>query len=210
MAHPRVLILSLGNPAPYLNTLHSAGHHALAALQPLLGPSQTPFTSHRIESKATLASFGPRYILYQSPSVMNVSGRWVQRAYRDLANSMAQEAEALGLPAPPLHLLLVHDDLEEELGVVKVRKWTSSHRGHNGVKSVNASMKPATGARFARISIGIGRPAERSHDTVSDYVLRDMTRHQQTTLKEVGHGVLKCLEEWTAQTQALEAAAAKP
>lgn len=201
MAHARVLLLSLGNPAPYLNTLHSAGHHALAALQPLLGPSQTPFTSHRIESKATLASFGPRYVLYQSPSVMNVSGRWVQRAYRDLAATIAAEAEALGLPPPPLHMLLVHDDLEEDLGVVKMRKWASSHRGHNGVKSVNASMKAPAAApgvpRFARVSIGIGRPKERGHDAVSDYVLREMTRFQQTTLKEqAGPGVLRCLEEW--------------
>jgi PTH1 family peptidyl-tRNA hydrolase len=142
---------------------------------------------------------------------MNVSGRWVQRAYRDLAASMAQEAEALGLPPPPLHLLLVHDDLEEELGVVKVRKWTSSHRGHNGVKSVNASLKPAaTGARFARISIGIGRPKDRERESVSDYVLRDMTRHQQTTLKETaGLGVLRCLEEWLAQDSGAKNAAAK-
>ncbi|KAL2760364.1 hypothetical protein ACRALDRAFT_205669, partial [Sodiomyces alcalophilus JCM 7366] len=189
MSHPRILLISLGNPAPYLNTLHSAGHHALTALRPLLGPSQPPFASERHASKSALASTGPHYALLQSPSVMNISGRWVSRAYRDLQSrwttpasthspdAASPPATAQSPPPPPLSLLLVHDDLEEDLGVVKLRKWTSSHRGHNGVKSVNASLRPAEfpGAKWARVSIGIGRPAAREKADVSDYVLREMT-----------------------------------
>lgn len=206
MTSPRTLLISLGNPAPYLNTLHSAGHHALTALQPLL-LSQPAFASQRIASKSVLASIGPEYALLQSPAIMNISGRWVSRAYRDLlgdVTSQAPESAGEDTPQPTLNLLLVHDDLEEDLGVVKVRKWASSHRGHNGVKSVNASLKPSAfpGARWARISIGIGRPAERERETVSDYVLREMTRYQQTVLKEkAGAGVLRCLQEWEAQAK---------
>ncbi|ROT43676.1 peptidyl-tRNA hydrolase [Sodiomyces alkalinus F11] len=216
MTHPRIVLISLGNPAPYLNTLHSAGHHALTALRPLLGPSQPAFTSERHASKSVLASIGPQYALLQSPSLMNISGRWVSRAYRDLNSRYTPDSGSRAPtdvaspppsspsppsspPPPPLSLLLIHDDLEEDLGVVKLRKWTSSHRGHNGVKSVNASLRPADfpGARWARVSVGIGRPAAREKAHVSDYVLREMTPFQKSTLREkAGERVLRCLREW--------------
>lgn len=208
MSYPRIVLISLGNPAPYVNTLHSAGHHALTALRPLLAPSQPPFTSERHASKSVLASVGPRYALFQSPSLMNISGRWVSRAYRDLnsrwtmSDDAASPSQPATAPPPPLSLLLVHDDLEEDLGVVKLRKWTSSHRGHNGVKSVNASLRPAEfpGAKWARLSIGIGRPAAREKAQVSDYVLREMAPFQMRALREeAGPGVLRCLQEWEAK-----------
>ncbi|KAM0327561.1 hypothetical protein ACHAQA_005852 [Verticillium albo-atrum] len=188
MAPPRILLFSLGNPSPYQNTLHSAGHHALASLIPLLS-SQAPFAKTRHAAKSPLASFSPEYALIQSPSLMNISGKYASAAYRAFED-------------PTLSLLVVHDDLEEELGVVRIRKWNSSHRGHNGVKSVGKSLRPADfpDARFARISIGIGRPEARERETVSDYVLREMTGLERRVLAEkAGEGVLRCLREWEAQ-----------
>ncbi|OLN96890.1 putative peptidyl-tRNA hydrolase [Colletotrichum chlorophyti] len=121
---------------------------------------------------------------------MNISGKWVAKAWK----------EVLGTSNPAdLSLVLVHDDLEEELGFVKMRKWKSSHRGHNGVKSVNAHLRQADypGSEWARISVGIGRPDAREKATVSDYVLRPMSRHQWSTLEaNAAPGVLECLLEW--------------
>lgn len=195
MKPPRILIISLGNPYPYTNTLHSAGHHALAALQPLL-PAQPIFSAKRIGSKSCASSLGPDYALLQSPAIMNVSGRWVSHAYREML---------AGRDPREMGLLLVHDDLEEDLGVVRTRKWQSSHRGHNGIKSVNKALKPADdlAARppWARISVGIGRPEGRLRETVSDFVLRQMGGEEVATLRErAGPGVLRCLEEWEAKT----------
>ncbi|KAI1774369.1 peptidyl-tRNA hydrolase [Hypoxylon cercidicola] len=195
MFNPRFLIVSLGNQAPYYDCLHSAGHFALASLQKVLG-SQPPFTSERYGGKACLASTGPTYIMVQSPTQMNTSGPWVSKTWKEVLKSYQL------LPSE-LSLVLVHDDLEEDLGRVRIRKWKASHRGHNGIKSVNSRLKPADfpGSPWSRISIGIGRPEARDQTSVSNYVLNKMTRHQKDVIdKQVGPRVSSCLhqlqEEW--------------
>lgn len=172
----RILLISLGNPGEYRNTYHSAGHIVLEALQRQLGREQPPFAPERIGRQPTLASIGPRYTLLQSPAVMNVSGPWVARAYRE------QVAER-GLAPAEAGLVLVHDDLEEELGAVKIRDWTRSHRGHNGVRSVNAALRADPAGRWARVSIGIGRPDSRDKASVSDYVLSRIPSHARSVLE---------------------------
>lgn len=187
----RFLVISLGNPSPYLDTLHSAGHLALDALQRLLSPDQMPFVSDRYGKKTVLASAGPRYIMLQSPTLMNVSGPWVAAAWKGVLSDQ-------GLGPSELPLVLVHDDLEEDLGVVKVKQWKSSHRGHNGVKSVHASLNISQypGALWTRISVGIGRPEGRDKSTVSDYVLRKMSKWEKSTIQDqAGPGIIRVLME---------------
>jgi PTH1 family peptidyl-tRNA hydrolase len=175
----RFLVVSLGNPAPYTETLHSAGHLALGALQRMFPAEQPPFASDRYGKKATLASVGQKYVLLQSPTLMNVSGPWVAAAWKGM---LADQ----GLQPSQLPLVLVHDDLEEDPGVVKIKKWSSSHRGHNGVKSTHSSLQAAQypGALWARITIGIGRPDGRDKGTVADYVLRKMSRWEKQTIQD--------------------------
>lgn len=191
MTNLRFLVISLGNPAPYQDTFHSAGHHALASLQRLLGPTQPPFSKARLGKKAALTSSGPKYTLAQSPTLMNVSGPWALSAYRDL---LARE----GVSARDMPLVVVHDELEAGLGVVKRREWGRSHRGHNGVRSVGSSFRADEfpGAMWARVAVGIGRPEERDARKVSDYVLGPMSKFQKDVVGEKGAaGVLGCLEE---------------
>ncbi|KAI1805062.1 peptidyl-tRNA hydrolase [Daldinia bambusicola] len=208
MFNPRFLLVSLGNQAPYYDCLHSAGHFALASLQKTLSSSQPPFRSDRYGGKSCLASTDHTYLtMVQSPTQMNISGPWVAKTWKE----MVQYHQ---LKPSQLSLVLVHDDLEEKFGHVKVRKWNASHRGHNGVKSVNASIKPASfpGAYWARISIGIDRPDARDHTSVADYVLKKLTRYQKDVIDtEVGPRVLECLQEiqdsWERE---FNKAAAKP
>ncbi len=175
------LVISLGNPGALSKTLHSTGHLVLEAVQRQLQSrpqtrTQPPFTSTHYGGKSCRASLGPKYLLVQSPTFMNTCGPWVARAWR--------EARAGGLSHEP-RLVLVHDDLEGELGVVKTRKWERSARGHNGVKSVQASLRagPET-ATWARISVGIGRPGERDQTSVSDYVLRPASAHVLSVIND--------------------------
>lgn len=143
-----------------------------------------------------MASTGHTYTLVQSPTMMNNCGSWVAKTWQEmLKNHHLQPSE--------LSLILVHDDLEEALGHVRIRKWKASHRGHNGIKSVNGSLKPADfpGARWSRISIGIDRPDARDQMSVSDYVLKKMTRHQRGVIEsQAGPRMIGCLhelqEEW--------------
>ncbi|KAI1499607.1 peptidyl-tRNA hydrolase [Biscogniauxia marginata] len=191
MFSPRFLVVSLGNQAPYYDCLHSAGHFALTAAQKLLAPSQPRFSSERYGRKSCLASMGQPYIMVQSPTMMNICGPWVVQTWREMLQAYQLKPLELGL-------VVVHDDLEEDFGTVKIRKWKASHRGHNGIKSINTSLKPSDfpGARWSRISIGIDRPKDRDQNTVSDYVLKKMTRYQKEIIdSRGGSGLVGCLRE---------------
>lgn len=86
-----------------------------------------------------------------------------------------------------LSLVIVHDELEKELGVVKLVAWERSPRGHNGIKSVKASLSQAKypTSPFVRVAIGIGRPDSRDAETVSRYVLDKIPREKRRILEEV-------------------------
>ena len=204
-----ILVLSIGNPGSYLNTLHSAGHVALEALRREL--MLQPFAQSRVfgspsaPTTISAAGDGPRYTLIQSPTLMNVSGPWVAKAWRGALKAQGDEGTSRAVNR--VGLLLIHDDLEEALGVLKVRPWTRSHRGHNGLKSISTKLRPAEfeGAHWARVSVGIGRPDERDKMSVSDYVLRQMSSEERTTLDDLGPGLLATLQKIEAQWAAGEA-----
>ncbi|KAF6815273.1 peptidyl-trna hydrolase [Colletotrichum plurivorum] len=190
---PRFLLLSLGNPKPYTDTLHSAGHHALRALQADL-PAQPAFSKTEAFGKPCQASVGDKFTLVQSPTLMNVSGNFAHGAWK---RALSRESEP-----ERLHMVFVHDDMEEELGTIKLREYKTSHRGHNGMKDVKAQMqeKKYPGARWAKISIGIGRPISRKGDSVTRWVLRPMTEGETVTIeRESAAGIMRCLDEWMAK-----------
>ncbi|KAI0017001.1 peptidyl-tRNA hydrolase [Xylariomycetidae sp. FL0641] len=176
----RCLVLSIGNPKPYLNTLHSAGHFVLAQTQQALGVQQQPnFQPQKFGGQRCLTSFGDPYTMAQSPTLMNVTGPWLAKAYKDfLSSNMLQASEA--------PLVVIHDELEEALGNVRTRPWSASARGHNGIKSCHDKLqaKQFQDPHWYRIAIGIGRPQSRDADAVSDYVLSNMTSQQMNALKK--------------------------
>ncbi|KAK4151844.1 peptidyl-tRNA hydrolase [Chaetomidium leptoderma] len=193
MSVRRVLVISLGNPGEYRNTYHSAGHIVLEALQRQIGREQPSFAAQRIGKQSALASIGSRYSLMQSPAVMNVSGPWVAKAYKEHLSER-------GLAPAELGVVLVHDDLEEELGVIKIRDWKRSHRGHNGIKSVNGALRADPAGQWARISVGIGRPDGRDKSGVSDFVLSRVPKNARNVLEGSGsRGVLDALMELDAK-----------
>ncbi|KAI0007132.1 peptidyl-tRNA hydrolase [Xylariaceae sp. FL0662B] len=192
MFNPRFLIVSLGNQAPYYESLHSAGHLVLKSVQAVLranGEPQPPFTKQDYGNKRCLASEGRPYTMIQSPTMMNLSGPWVSLTWQQmLARNHLRPWE--------LSLVVVHDDLEEAFGTVKVRKWKTSARGHNGVRSTLNHLKISQfpGARWSRISVGIGRPKREGPVPIIDYVLRQMTDNQKMViLDQAGPKVLECL-----------------
>lgn len=203
--NPRFLVVSLGNPPPHTKTLHSAGHLALQAVQQQLhlARGQPSFSSERIGKKATKASAGDKYTLVQCPTYMNVSGPWVAKAWKEmLATHQARD------PSRPLGLVIVNDDLEEDLGAIKVQKWERSHRGHNGMRSIKSVMNAEhhKDSKWSRVAVGIGRPEARDAATVSNFVLKPWSKHQEHALWESsGPGVLAALNEveesWRAERE---------
>lgn len=201
--NPHFVVVSLGNPPPHAESLHSAGHVAVQSLQRLLrlDLKQPEFASERVGKKATQVSRSPKFTILQSPTLMNVSGPWMAKAWNDVRSDVQHQE-----PDRPVGLVVVHDELEEDMCVTKVRKWERSHRGHNGLKSTQASIQQHAypKSKLAKISIGIGRPEARDPNTVSQYVLRPMSKYQkQLLLDSTGRSTLAALQEieatWKAQ-----------
>jgi len=181
----RLLIASIGNPAPYLSTLHSAGHTVLHALSSALSvPLQK---SDRQWANGLLAqSEDPAWMLWASPVNMNISGSAVASAWKTfLSQSRARDGEGQGLG--DARLVVLHDELEAPLGTVKVRDGSMSAKGHNGLKSIREKMP---GVQYTRIGIGIGRPEARDPGTVAGYVLRKMTKEERGKIEGAVGGVL--------------------
>ncbi|KJZ77246.1 hypothetical protein HIM_03567 [Hirsutella minnesotensis 3608] len=203
MFNPRFLVVSLGNPLPKYSSLHSAGHFALNGLAKAL--HQPSFRESRLgNAPASLVSTGPKYTLVQSPVFMNVSGQFVAAAWRYMCTKY--DAESLGL-------VLLHDELEKDLGVVSLVSWQRSPRGHNGVKDVKARLQQDRypNSMFARVSVGIGRPEERDAQTVSEYVLRRISNTDKSVLEDdapfdVVQKLVELEEGWKLQYQQRQSA----
>lgn len=78
----------------------------------------------------------------------------------------------------PEHLLVIHDDLDMEIGKLKIKR-TGSSGGHKGIESIIQSI----GSRdFLRLKVGIGREEGVSAE---DYVLSKFKRQEIVLIKDI-------------------------
>ncbi|MFM1781671.1 MAG: peptidyl-tRNA hydrolase, partial [Pseudomonadota bacterium] len=78
----------------------------------------------------------------------------------------------------PSEILVIHDDLDIDVGQAKL-KFGGSHGGHNGLKSIFASIGSQD---FWRLKIGIGHPGEKH--LVVDYVLKNPSSKERSLIDE--------------------------
>ena len=176
----RVFVASIGNPAPYTNTLHSAGHTVLDALRELLG---YPTFMKSKDYGGGFISHGDDLTLWKSPLLMNTSGKAVSAAYRYFKSTLPS-GESFAA-----RLVVVHDELESELGKLRI-KSQGSPKGHNGLKSCIRSLG---GPDFLKLGVGIGRPESRDSKDVANYVLRKMTMLEKNKINESAEEALSLL-----------------
>ncbi|KXL42459.1 hypothetical protein M433DRAFT_59385 [Acidomyces richmondensis BFW] len=183
-----LLVCSIGNPGTaYANTLHSAGHTILNKVIAHLGYEKfhkDRYLGNGLVSKPLTVCSGRDWTFWQSTSYMNLSGKSVQAAYTAWSKQLPLGEEG--------RLVIVHDELEKPLGAVTLRTTRASAKGHNGIKSIMATMG---GTPFARISIGIGRPMSRESDEVSRYVLKKMTEAEKSTIDGCVEEVVEKLKQ---------------
>ncbi|KAF2811490.1 peptidyl-tRNA hydrolase [Mytilinidion resinicola] len=193
-----LLVASIGNPeAAYANTLHSAGHTVLNRVSAIrcFGPftankrlggqvsepiRTTTFNILPFVNKTREVEVADDWTLWKSPSLMNVSGKAVKSAW-----------EAFRRNNPDGLLVVVHDELEKKKGEVTVKRGGSA-KGHNGIKSVVASMG---GTPFVRIGVGIGRPLSREPSVIVKYVLKKMTPEEQYEIESAAGPVIEALRD---------------
>lgn len=147
------LIVGLGNPGEkYATTRHNIGR---LVLDELADRRMASFSTNK-RTNADTATI-PGAILARPRCFMNVSGGPVK-------------AVATYYKIPPERIVVVHDELELDPGVVKLREG-GGDKGHNGLKSVTKSLGTND---YWRLSCGIGRPPGRMDP--ASYVLKSFPR----------------------------------
>lgn len=194
MKSVRFLIASLGNPPPYHTTRHSAGH---IIIKNMVQSLRLPALVKNKTLGNGLVSVGAdagrsEFTFWQSTSMMNVSGAGVMKAWKQFSAFHSDKDTVTGL-------VILHDELESNPGTVKLRRGESSPKGHNGIKSVQSSLKSAgllnaLGDRFIKIAIGIGRPISRERDDVSAWVLGQVTQVEKAKLDAAAESALAVIQ----------------
>ncbi len=147
-----LLVAGLGNPGrEYERTRHNAGWLVVDELARRHGASfRGKFSGRLAETRVAER----RIALLKPETYMNESGR-----------SIAPAARFFKLE--PGSVLVVHDDVDLELGRVQVRLG-GGLAGHNGLRSVAQSLGTP---EFLRLRLGVGRPGRGDRRPVADYVL---------------------------------------
>jgi PTH1 family peptidyl-tRNA hydrolase len=152
MAQPW-LIVGLGNPGPrYELTRHNVGQLVVDELAARRGEG---FRAHKAQARVAetwLRPGGAKLILAKPNTFMNVSG-----------GPVAGLARFYGVE--PENVVVIHDELDIPFDTIKLKSG-GGHGGHNGVRDV---AKALDSTEFARVRVGIGRPAGRQDP--ADWVL---------------------------------------
>lgn len=146
----KFLIAGLGNPGKeYENTRHNIG---FLVLDHLVSEAGAAWESARHVSLSRISHKGRGLILIKPQTYMNLSGKAV-------AYWMQQEK------IKPENLLVITDDLALPTGKLRL-KLKGSDGGHNGLKSIDASLNSQN---YPRLRFGIGNDFPQGRQV--DYVL---------------------------------------
>ena len=171
------LIVGLGNPGLiYAGSRHNVG---FAVLKSLAGYLKINFK--RDSSVSALVAKGKlllqEVVLALPQTYMNLSG-------------IAVKALLKKFKVIPQDLLVVCDDLDLELGKMKIRPQGSS-AGQRGIKSIIEHLGTQ---EFGRLRIGIGRP--KNAQDAAKYVLSGFLRKEKTAVKQIEEDAVSCCLSW--------------
>jgi len=158
------VIVGLGNPgSSYARSRHNVGFWVVDRLSER---HDMRFSRREYKSQVAEGRIGGEDVLLMKPQTyMNLSGEAVGRARR-------------GLGLEPRDFLVVYDDLDLEVGRVRVSHDRGS-AGHHGIESILEGLGSKS---FPRVRIGIGRPASKSANV--DYLLDSMSQSEAETLRD--------------------------
>ena len=155
-----LLVVGLGNPgADYEGTRHNIG----AAVLDELGDHFS--VNKKVNAHVDEIRVGDRKVVLAKPrSFMNLSGGPVK-------------ALAGYFKVKPAQVVVIHDELDLDLGTVKLKKGGGLN-GHNGLKDIAAQLGTND---FWRLRLGVGHPGDRS--AVVNYVLHPPLRDEMQQIE---------------------------
>jgi len=161
------IVIGLGNPGlKYEFTRHNIGFRIVDSLARDIG-----IEFKKVKSYYSLISRGRinnhKVMLVKPQTFMNLSGRAVSKVFSYYK-------------IPLQDLLIVYDDLNLELGQVRIRKKGSAG-GHKGMESI---MQYLHSKEIPRLKIGIGSPSVNFNFDRVSYVLSNFNGDEEDRIKE--------------------------
>ncbi|NOY77359.1 MAG: aminoacyl-tRNA hydrolase [Calditrichaeota bacterium] len=161
----RYLIVGLGNPGrKYRNTRHNVGFMVLDRLAEELGLTFKQGRGDYLQASGRIKE--KKVALIKPLTFMNNSGLAVRQAVQFYKSDLS-------------HILVIVDDFQIPLGVIRIRKQ-GSDGGHNGLASIMSHLGTKN---FPRLRVGIGREAP--IDNWITFVLSDFSREEKTLLEQI-------------------------
>lgn len=157
------LIVGLGNPGKeYDKTRHNVGFMIIDRYlnNKNLEANKSKFDGKYIDTIIN----GEKVIFLKPQKYMNLSGEVVKK-YIDYFKIDIND------------ILIIHDDLDQELGKIKLKE-NSSSGGHNGIKDIEKNIGTQN---YKRLKIGISN--NKMIDT-KDYVLGHFSKEEEEILNE--------------------------
>lgn len=156
------LVAGLGNPGEaYVKTRHNIGFMVVDALSDRFS---IPVTRKKRNFEYGRGFIEEAEVLLIKPlTFMNRSGMAVREALKERDDAA--------------NLIVIHDDLDLESGIIRIKKGGSSG-GHRGVESIIETLGTKD---FLRLRIGIGR-SQRVPSEV--YVLKNFSKGEAKMVKE--------------------------
>lgn len=172
-----ILIVGLGNPGEkYKKTRHNLGFRVVDELQKIHGFSDWQIKKKfRAEISEGVIN-GQKTILAKPQTFMNDSGLAVRKIVTNYKLSAYAKTSA---DKPTTNLFVVHDDLDIELGKIKLAENRGS-AGHKGVQSIIDNLGTKS---FVRIRLGI-KPQEKEIKNVERFVLQKFDKQEEIIIKE--------------------------
>jgi len=168
------LVVGLGNPGErYAETRHNIGFMVVAKAAGRAGIALKRQGYQGVYGVGRLA--GEEATLLLPQTFMNRSGA-----------SVAPACQSLGVA--PGDLIVVHDEIDLPFGTLRIKSG-GGHGGHNGLRSINASLGHGD---FLRFRLGVGRPP--AGGDVSGYVLSRFASTERAVLDEYLEAAVEALE----------------
>ncbi|MGA3216391.1 MAG: aminoacyl-tRNA hydrolase [Acidimicrobiales bacterium] len=191
-----LVAVGLGNPGvEYQGTRHNAGAEAVRLVAQR---HSARFRGEKgLSAETAVVSIATRTLVLAVPlTYVNESGLAVRAlVQRYLGAEQAPGSGEGGRGRGPVvfapgSLVIVHDELDLEPGVVRV-KLGGGTAGHNGLRSIHSHLRHLD---FARIRIGVGKPPNPAAG--ADHVLRRASRAERDLIAvaiEVAADAVECM-----------------
>ncbi len=179
-----LLVVGLGNPGiEYQFTPHNAG---FLAIDRIADQNRAAVANRRCRAlTAKIQIAGREVILAKPETFMNLSGLSVAALAAEFEIDTARD------------LLVLYDELDLPLGVVRVRERGSA-AGHNGARSISGALRSDEWARI-RIGVGSNGEPEEAFRRGKDYLLTPLRKKDLATLDEVLDRVAQAVEAVAAK-----------